>query len=683
MKVFKAPSRAAATLVICMVALVATTICAQQFTNTKAEDKTTTQLVCQLMSRYHIKQGKIDDDVSKRLLERYLKDLDPQKLYLTKVQVDQLRQSQTQLDDQLRDGNVDFSYTMFDLYKVAVSQRIELAHKLIDQPHDFTVNEEIDTDPDAIDWAASDAELADRWRKRIKADLLTFKLDDEKDEEARDRLHKRYRMIKTTIDQTEKHEILEMYLSAMAHCFDPHSSYMSPQTVEDFNIQMRLSLDGIGAALRSEDGYTVVAQIVPGGAAEADGNLKVGDKVIAVGQETGEMVDIVEMKLSKVVRLIRGERGSKVRLQVKTEADDKVVTYTLTRQKIELKSDEVKGEILKTSDAVTGKPVRVGVINIPSFYRDFEGAQQGVQDFKSTARDVRVVLEDFKKQGGVEAVVIDLRMNGGGALSEAIEVSGLFIDQGPVVQVKELDGSVKHHDDTAGGVAWDGPLVVICNRLSASASEIFAGVIKDYRRGVVVGDTTTHGKGTVQNVMPVRIFFSTKDRGALKLTINQFYRVNGESTQHKGVTSDVVLPSLIDHMDLGESSLDNALAFDQIKPAEFTPVQSKANHDQLVNYLAAASKQRVANNKEFQEALQDIAKYEERKKSKKLSLNYEVRKQELTELERERKEEEKQEAEGTKTDGPIFPQGYYNDEIIQITSDYVRVMTNKTTANNN
>ena len=572
-------------------------------------------------------------------------------------------------------GNVEFGYSTFEMYRSRVLNRINLAHQYIDMEHDFTLNEEIVTDPDVAQWAKTNQEVSERWRKRIKSDLLSLKLDDKTPEEAKDRLHKRYRMIRTAIEQTEKHEILEMYLSAMAHTFDPHSSYMSPQTLEDFNIVMKLSLDGIGAALRSEDGYTVVAEIVPGGAADEDGNLKVGDKVIGVAQADGEIVDIVEMKLSKVVRLIRGKRGTVVRLQVKRASDDKIVIYSLTRKKIELKSDEVKGEILKTTDAVTNKPIRIGVINIPSFYRDFEGAQRGLPDFKSTARDVRKVLDDFRKQGGVDGVVVDLRTNGGGALTEAIEVSGLFIDQGPVVQVKNLDGSVRAHRDTDSGVAYDGPLVVICNRLSASASEIFAGVIKDYRRGIVVGDTTTHGKGTVQNVMPVRIFFSTKDRGALKLTINQFYRVNGDSTQHRGVMSDVVLPSLIDHLDLGESFLDNALEFDQIQAADFKPIRSKASHEQVVKHLVSASRQRVANDKEFQEDVQDIKKYEEKKKSKKLSLNYEVRKKEQTELEREKKEEEENEAEGKK-EGPIFPEGHYNDEILQITADYVRILGN-------
>ncbi|MCA9113277.1 MAG: PDZ domain-containing protein, partial [Planctomycetaceae bacterium] len=342
--------------------------------------------------------------------------------------------------------------------------------------------------------------------------------------------------------------ILEIYLTTLTNCFDPHSSYMSPDTVKDFTIQMKLSLDGIGASLRSEDGYTIVHEIIPGGAAAEDGRLQVGDKIIGVGQAEGEIEDIVDLKLRRVVEKIRGPRGTLVRLQVKPETGE-VQIYDMIRKKIELKESEVKGEIIETDDRV-GRKGRIGLLSIPSFYRDFAGASGGGDNFKSAARDVETVLHDFARQGGVDAVVIDLRGNGGGSLTEAIEVSGHFIDHGPVVQVKDSDGRVRAYPDDRRGVLYSGPLVVLCNRTSASASEIFAGVIKDYHRGLIVGDSTTHGKGTVQNVMPVEpremlnIFRPSNgaDQGSLKLTISQFYRVNGDSTQNRGVQSDIVLP---------------------------------------------------------------------------------------------------------------------------------------------
>ena len=527
-------------------------------------------------------------------------------------------------------------------------------------------------DGDQLAWSADAAEANERWRKRVKYDLLTLQLDKVSAEDGRKRLHKRYDTVKRSAHDMEDNEVLEMYLSSMAHCFDPHSSYMSKQSVEDFEIQMRLSLQGIGAALQAEDGVTVVKQIVAGGAAEKDGRLKVGDKITAVGQEEGDFQEILEMKLNKVVRLIRGDGGTKVRLRVLKETGETVV-YELTRQTIALTSQEVKGEIIQTGERVPGTKGRVGVINIPSFYRDFGGAQQGKDDFKSTARDVLKVLNDFRTQGGVDAIVVDLRMNGGGALSEAIEVSGLFIDRGPVVQVKEQNGRIKSHDDEEPGVEYSGPLLVLCNRLSASASEIFAAAIKDYGRGIVIGDVTTHGKGTVQNVMPVssqmfRMLNGSKDRGSVKLTINQFYRVNGDSTQNRGVESDVVLPSLIDHMDLGESFLENALAFDHIAPAKFAAYGY--NTPQVVAALKEASQKRVAVDPKFQQVAKDIERYLARKNRKTVSLNEEAMKRERDDDKAAKEVEKEEEENETKSDKPVFAKTEYNNEVLQIALDY-------------
>ncbi|HID23653.1 MAG TPA: tail-specific protease, partial [Planctomycetaceae bacterium] len=456
-------------------------------------------------------------------------------------------------------------------------------------------------------------ELNERWRKRIKYELLLKKLDGTPLDKAREELHRRYKNIRTMMSQTEDFEKLETYLTALTHCFDPHSSYMSPQSLEEFRIAMELSLEGIGAALRWKDGYTVVEQIIPGGAADADGRLQVGDKIIAVAQgDDGEFVDVVEMKLTKVVRLIRGKRGTVVRLRVKKAETGETKIIALTRQRIELHEQEVKGEILPP-ERTNGK--RIGVIHIPSFYRDFRGEQRGREDFKSAARDLDRVLRRFQQEGGVDGLIIDLRFNGGGALSEAIEVTGLFIDEGPVVQVKSEHGRIKIHSDPIPEALYKGPLVLVTNRLSASASEIFAGAIKDYQRGIIVGDTTTHGKGTVQNVMPVarhmfRIF-DQEDRGALKLTIQQFYRVNGDSTQNRGVHSDLVLPSRLDHSDVGESFLKNALAFDRIAPVEHYSAGMVT--PEMVNSLQRASQQRIQNDPEFRKLQKKIERFIERK----------------------------------------------------------------------
>ena len=684
-----APSRTTGILTVGAVLLVATTIFAQQLGGNPSSEQATVKLVAEMISKFHISQKPLDDRISAMILAKFIKDLDSQKLYFLKSDIDGFARYRDQLDDLLKVGQINFAHEVFKLFLQRLDERLVVAHMMVDAPHDFTLDETMTIDGDLMGWASDAKELNERWRKRVKYELLSLQLDKVAPEEARKRLHKRYETLKRNYHDTEDSDILEMFLSSVAHCFDPHSSYMSPQTVEDFQITMRLSLQGIGAALRSEDGMTTVASIVPGGAAEKDGRLKVGDKIVGVGQDDGDFQDVIEMKLNRVVRLIRGERGTKVRLKVLKDAGQTTM-IELVRQTIELKSSEVKGEIINTSErlgASAGAPKwRIGVINIPSFYRDFSGAQQGKDDFKSTARDVAKVLSDFKKEGGVDAVVVDLRMNGGGALSEAIEVSGLFIDQGPVVQVKEQNGKIKSHDDEEPGVVYGGPLVVVCNRLSASASEIFAAAIKDYGRGIVVGDTTTHGKGTVQNVMPVssqmfRMIPGGKDRGAVKLTINQFYRVNGDSTQNRGVESDVVLPSLIDHMDLGESFLDNALAFDHIEAARH-PRLGYAS-PQIVSTLRDASQRRVAVDPKFQQTLKDIDRYLARKNRKSVSLNEETLRNEREEDKAAKEVEKEEEEHETKSEtAPVFAKTEYNNELLYIASDYAALLkTQKTAAN--
>lgn len=683
---WKAPVRVAVTLTVFTVVLTACGFLAQAFIQPTESDVTTTKLVTNMVTQYHISRKDIDDDVSTRLLKRYIDQLDPQKLYFTQADIDKFNRYKTDLDDMLLEGDVRFAYEAFDVYAARLKQRMEKVHEFIGQEHDFSAEESMVYDADDRDWAKSEAEVNDWWRQRVKYDLLTLKLDDTDMKEARERLHKRYTNIENTIAQTEQSEKLEMYLSALTHCFDPHSSYMSKETLDDFQIQMRLRLEGIGAALRNEDGFTTVAQIVSGGAAEKDGRLKVGDKIIGVAQGDEEFVDIVEMKLSKVVRYIRGKKGTVVRLQVKPKATpNEIVVYDLTREEIALTSSEVKGEIISTTARLgeDSKNQRIGVIHIPSFYRDFDGARNGKANFKSTSRDVRKVINDFEKQGGVDAIVVDLRMNGGGALSEAIEVTGLFINEGPVVMVKEQDGRIKSHNDTEAGVAWDGPLVVVCNRWSASASEIFAGAIQDYGRGVIVGDKATHGKGTVQNVMPVtkQLFRflnpNAENRGALKLTINQFYRVNGDSTQNRGVLSDVVLPSLFDHMDLGESFLDNALEFDEIDAADHEQYGLRSNA--IIKGMAEASKLRVAKNAEFDKIRDRIARYLAKKNQKTVTLNEAQLKKER-EQDKVESKDEKEDEPMADSDAPIFPVTAYNDELLHITRDYLQLLEQAKTA---
>lgn len=648
------------------------------------QDGTTARMVADMIQSRHINHPEINDDISAHLLERYVDIWDPQKLYFLQSDIDVFHASVKQLDDEILAGDVKFANTVFERYLLRMDERASTIGQQIDAEHDFTIDEEMVLDPDDLDWAKSEKELVERWRKRVKFDLLMLKLDDTEMADARKRLHKRYHRNRSLLKQTEAHEILELYLSSMTHCLDPHSTYMSPQTLLDFEIQMKLRLKGIGARLRFDDGYTVVEDVIDGGAAAAHGKLVKGDKIIGVDPDgpnkDAELIDVVEMKLSKVVENIRGEEGTEVTLQVKKESGV-VENYTMTRQVVKLTEQEVKGKIIEASEWIEGRPGKIGVLKIPSFYRDFEGANQG-GNFKSTSKDVKNVLSQFREHG-VTSLIVDLRYNGGGSLTEAVEVSGLFIPKGPVVQVREPGNRVNPYVDDDPDMYWRKPMVVVCNRLSASASEIFAGAIKDYRRGIVVGDRTTHGKGSVQNVMRVasRLALLGRDRGALKLTISKFYRVNGDSTQNKGVASDIVLPSILNHRDIGEDSLDNALKFDRIQRAPGVLPFSSFGNGADTKQLAALSADRVKEDKDFLRVQTNIKRYLERKNRKTISLNEQTLRKEEEELERERKEEEDtmKKASGNDDEKDIFVDSFYNKELVNIALDYSELLKRQQT----
>lgn len=662
--------------VLCGLVAVAGFALARDNISLSGNDGQTARQVAKMVQDRHIAHPEIDDDLSARLLNRYVDAWDPQKLYFLQSDIDEFKKSAVDLDDQIESANVEFAIRVFDRVRQRMYERADTISQHIDTDHDYTVDEDMITDPDDRDWAVSAEELSERWRQRIKFDLLMLKLDDTDIAEARERLHKRYKRSRNFLDQTEPHEVLEQYLSSMTHCLDPHSSYMSPQTLEDFQITMAQRLEGIGARLRFDDGYTLVEEVIDGGAAAADGRLVKGDKIIGVDPDgpngPAELIDVVEMKLTRVVDNIRGKSDTQVTLQVRTEAGG-TEEYTLTRQTVQIEDADVEGKIIETGNWFDGRQEKIGILNIPSFYRDFNGASSG-RKFKSTSRDVRKVLMEFNREG-VDALIVDLRWNGGGALTEAVEVTGLFIPEGPVVQVREPGNSVKSLEDEDADVWWRKPMVVVCNRLSASASEIFAGAIKDYRRGIVVGDRTTHGKGTVQNVMPVTSLLG-RQRGALKLTISKFYRVNGDSTQNKGVTSDVILPSLLNHRDIGEDSLDNALDFDRIQRASYMPYSSFLT-DAMKSELSDRSASRVEGNEDFARIHKAIDRFEERKNRKTISLNEETLRREEEAIKREQKEEEemikKSSGVSDEDDDDIFKDDFYNRELMQITLDYVEL----------
>ena len=461
---------------------------------------------------------------------------------------------------------------------------------------------------------------------------------------------------------------------------------MSPSTLTEFNIDMRLNLDGIGALLTWEDGYTVVSKIIPDGAADREGSLKPEDRIMSVGQgDEGEMVDIVDMNLRDVVKLIRGKAGTTVRLGVKPAAANKLKTYKITRSKIELKEKEARSEIVsdpKFGTKSDGSPVKIGYIRLPSFYMDMEAARAGIPNYKSTTRDVRAILNNFRAKG-VDAVLLDLRMNGGGSLTEAINLTGLFIDSGPVVQVKDSDSRVHRLNDPERGVSWDGPLVVMTNKFSASASEILAGAIQDYNRGIVVGDTATFGKGTVQTVLDVGEELVKHQRkrnlGALKITMQQFYRPNGDSTQKRGVLSDIILPSLTDHMDVTESDEDYPVDFDRVPAARLEKYNVRSKD--LIEALAAKSQSRRSQSEDFKELSDNIALYRAQKAKKFVTLNEEQFFKEREEFDA-KKEDEKTIEKRLGDDEPkstesVLKHDFYIDEMLAITSDYVTSLQSK------
>jgi carboxyl-terminal processing protease len=637
-----------------------------------AEDRQIGGIVSMLMQRRHLSAHPLDDQISERTMDMFIKDLDPLKLFFYQQDVDNFMKQRDKLDDALKIGDLQFAYSVFGLFLQRVDERVNMALAQLDQKHDFSKEEDMIRDAKTATFAKTPEEANEKWRQRVKFDLLKETSDDVPMDKAIEKLKKRYNSIRHSWHQTDNDELLERYLSAMTTSFDPHSSYMSPSTLTNFNITMKLELDGIGASLKGEDGYTVVHNIIPGGAADKDGRLKPEDKIVGVGQGAdGPMEDIVDMKLNDVVDKIRGKQNTIVRLEVMSGETQQRNTYAITRARIELKDSEARSQVIEQGTKPDGTKFKIGVIQLPSFYMDMDGARLGKTDYKSTTRDVRRLLEEFKTQG-VDAVVVDLRWNGGGSLTEARDMTGLFIDQGPVVQVKGPDGRTEPYMDPEPGMVWSGPLVVVINKFSASASEIFAGAIQDYGRGVIIGDHSTHGKGTVQQLYDLgSALFSAqanKNLGALKITIQQFYRPGGDSTQNRGVEADVELPSLTTHLEVGESDLDYAMKFDQVQPLQhdmFHMVDSP-----MVLGLKNRSHDRVASSEFFNREDHRIHRYEEQKDSKTVTLNKDKFLAERKELNAEK--EEKDMYEGiTDPNRPVFVMDDYDKEVLAITADYL------------
>ena len=522
----------------------------------------------------HYSEINIDDNFSSAAFDSYLDTLDGSHLYFLKSDVDELSVYRYTLDDSLKAGSVEPGFEIYNRYYKRVLERLIYAINRIEtniREMDFTLDESISIDREDAPYANTVEELDEIWRLRLKNSVLSLRLTDDTNEEIEEKLSKRYRNQLSQILKTNERDIFQTYLSTVAKAVDPHTAYFSPRDSENFNMGLSLSLQGIGAQLTSEDEYTKVVELIKGGPAERGAELKAGDRIIAIGQGVdGDLQDVVGMRLDDVVSQIRGEKGTVVRLNVIpadaiTESSATVVS--ITRDTVKLEDQSAKKEVIELS--YSGQDYKIGVIDLPTFYFDFEAASRGEEDFKSSTRDVRNLLEELKEEE-VDAVVVDLRNNGGGSLSEANQLVGLFIETGATVQIRYSgirNGFTRPFGDNDPEVAYDGPLAVLVNRTSASASEIFAGAIQDYQRGVVLGGQT-FGKGTVQEIIPM-------DYGQVKLTRSKFYRISGASTQHRGVIPDITFPDFYDaYEDIGESSLDGALPWDTVRPVEYRTYNS-------------------------------------------------------------------------------------------------------------
>jgi len=595
------------------------------------------QLVKEFVQKSHYRHADVDDDLSSRELDKYIKSLDNNRMYFIASDVEAFNAYRYQLDDMVGSQPLTPVFEMFEVYRTRARERLNFALEQLEVEPDFTVEEEYDFDRSEMPWAETTAELDEIWRKRVKNDALNLTLAEKDWEGVQEVLTKRYKRFLKRMVQLKNDDVFETFMNAFAHTLDPHSSYLSPRNSEEYRIQMSLSYFGIGATLQIDDDYVLVVNVIPGGPAAIDGQLQPNDRITAVAQGDEELVDVVGWRLDDVVQLIRGPAESVVRLQITPEGalpgtSQKIIN--LTRNQVKLEEQAAKSEIVTVPR--DGREWSIGVIDVPSFYRDYRALSNGDDNYTSTTKDVKRLIGELEEQG-IDGLILDLRNNGGGHLTEATALSGLFIDNGPVVQLRSANGRVSRLDDPdpLPRVAYDGPLAVLVNRYSASASEIFAAAIQDYARGLIVGQQT-FGKGTVQNLYSLDQYVRRPDTnglGQLTLTIGKYYRVTGESTQHRGVSPDIQLPSHIDAETVGESVRESALPWDTIRTTNFKAGEPL---DSAIASLNSQYIERVKTDPDYQYLVDGIQQIEESRLRKSVSLNFDVRQLERTsDLERQ------------------------------------------------
>jgi carboxyl-terminal processing protease len=595
------------------------------------------KVVAMLLDNNHYRKLHMNDSLSSVILDRYIKGLDNNKSYFLASDLAGFEKYRKQLDDLTRAENVEPAYVIYNVFRKRFNERMNYALKtLIPQNFDYTTQEFYETDRDKEPWCKTETELNEIWRKIIKSQALSLKLAGKKPEEIQKTLKERYeRLVKTYTREVNAEDVFEIYMNSITESYDPHTNYFSPAAADRFKQSISLSLEGIGARLQNDNDYTKVIEVIPGGPAEKSELVHVNDRIVAVAQADGQFVDVIGWRIDDVVKLIKGPKGTKVRIQIlpaETGIGGTVKEIALVRDKIKLEDQQAKKKVINYNQ--DGKQMRMGVITLPSFYMDYEGYQKGDPNYASTTRDVQRLIKELQTEG-IDGIVLDLRNNGGGSLAEAIDLTGLFIKDGPVVQVKNSANRIEVGSDDDPAVVYSGPLVVLTNRFSASASEIFAGAIQDYHRGVVVGEST-YGKGTVQTVIDLQKFINDPNSqvGELKLTFQKFYRVTGSSTQHRGVTPDIKLPTALGAEQFGESSSPSALPWDEIRGTLFqkTPVIN----DRVLTGLNKSYQERLKHDQYLSKL---VAETEEMRKNileTKVSLNEAIRKQEMDEAEKKK-----------------------------------------------
>jgi carboxyl-terminal processing protease len=604
-------------------------------------------LSAKVLSHYSYRRVALDDQLSAQIFDSYLKALDGEKVFFLQSDIDHFAYARTRLDDAILGHDLSVPFAIFNLYQQRITERFVYARSLLKKGFDFNRKESYQISRKDAPWPKSEAELNDLWRKRVKNDWLRLKLAGKNDKSIVETLGKRYETTLNSLSKVNSEDVFQDFMNAYAMSIDPHTNYFGVRASEEFDISMKLSLVGIGASLYEKDEYTTIKELLAGGPALLSGKLKAGDRIVGVGQgENGPIVEIMGWRIDDAVALIRGGEDTVVRLDVlpaEAGADGKHKIISLVRKKITLENQAAKKSIIEIKEA--GVIRHIGVISLPEFYQDFAARQKGDKDYRSATRDVSRLLNELKKDK-VDAVLVDLRNHGGGSLDEAIQMTGLFVGKGPVLQQRDSKGNITVDSDTDTGLVWNGPLAVLINRGSASASEIFAAAIQDYGRGVVIGETS-YGKGTVQTVADLDDIAKNDkpEFGEVKMTIAQFFRINGGTTQLRGVTPDISLPSLTDPEDFGESSYKNALPWTQIKATDYTP---RGNLNKILPLLIANHDKRVSHDRDFRYMQEDIAEFDKVRDRNLISLNEADRRKEREAQEaREKAREKSRGAKGT------------------------------------